>query len=101
MMEWTDKENHIAVITLHKCRVEGAHIFQLLKQLNIMCVFVCHTVKLFLDVGGVSDHKRSGWPCMIHMPQVINTVRSRINQNPVQKQKIMDIAPRTMSCIIK
>jgi hypothetical protein len=39
------------------------------------------------------------------MPEVINAVRSRINQNPVRKQKIMaqemDIAPRSMSRIIK
>ena len=68
-----------------------------------MHVFVYHTVKLFLDTG--SHRKRSSWPHVIHMPQVINAVSSRINQNSVQKQKIMpqemDIAPRTMSRIIK
>jgi hypothetical protein len=60
---------------------------------------------LFLDTGEVSDRKRSYQPCMVLMSPVINTVRSRINQNPVQKQKIiaweMDIAPRIMSHIIK
>ena len=58
-----------------------------------------------MDTGGVSDHKRSGRPRVALMPQVINDVRSIIKQNPVQKQKIMaqemDIAPRTMSHIIK
>jgi hypothetical protein len=39
-------------------------------------------------MGGVRDCKRSGWPCMVRMPQAINTVRSRMNQNPVQKQNI-------------
>ena len=49
--------------------------------------FVYCTVKLFLDMGGVSDRKSSGWPHVVHTPQIINTVRSRINQNSVQKQK--------------
>ena len=41
MIEWTaDKENHIAVITLYKCGIERARIFDLLKPLNIMCVSV-------------------------------------------------------------
>ena len=34
MMEWRDKENHIAVIAFHKCEIERAHIFELLKPLN-------------------------------------------------------------------
>ena len=42
---------------------------------------------------------------MVHTPLVINAVRSRINRNPVRKPNIMaqemDIAPRTMSRIIK
>ena len=83
MMEWTDKENYTAVLDLHKCGVERAYIFELLKLLDITHVFVYHTVKLFLDTGGVSDHKRSSWPCVVHTPQVSNAVRSRINQNPV------------------
>jgi hypothetical protein len=70
-----------------------------------MHVFVYHTVKLFLDTRGVSDCKRSGQPCVVHTPQVINAVNSRINQNPVQKQKIMawkmNTVPRTISCISK
>ena len=44
-----DKENRIAVIALHKCRIERTHN-----------VFVYHTVKLFLDTGGISDRIRSG-----------------------------------------
>ena len=39
------------------------------------------TVKLFLDMLGVSDHKRSSWPRVVHTPQVIKAVRSRINRN--------------------
>jgi hypothetical protein len=80
-------------------------IFDLLKPLNIKNVFVYCTVQLFLDTR-VTDCKRSGQPRVVRTSQVINPVRSIINQNPVQKQKKiitreMDIAPRTMICIIK
>ena len=79
-MEWTEKENRVAVVALHKCGIERARISVLLKTLNITCVFVSHTVKLFLDTGGVSDHKRSGQPRMVRTPQVNN-------RNSVLKQK--------------
>jgi hypothetical protein len=59
MIEWTDR---VAVISLHKCGKERARIFELLKPLNIMHVFEYRTVKLFLDAGGLSDHKRSSQP---------------------------------------
>ena len=39
-MDWADKENRIAVIALHKCGIERARIFELLKPLNIMPVSV-------------------------------------------------------------
>ena len=79
MMEWADIENSIAVIALHKCKIERACIYELLKLLSIMHVFVDYTVKLLLDRGGVSDHKRSGRPHVVHMPQVMKTLRSGIN----------------------
>ena len=50
-----------------------------------MLVFVYRTVKLFLNMGGVTDHKISGWPRMVCTPQVINAVRSRINRNIIHK----------------
>ena len=47
----------------------------------------------------------TSWPPVVHMPQVINAVRSKINQNPARKQRIMaqemNIALRTMSYIIR
>ena len=33
-MQWIDKENRIAAIALHKCEIEKARIFELLKPLN-------------------------------------------------------------------
>ena len=68
------KKNRIA---FHKCGIERACIFYLLKPLCNTRVFVYCTVQLFLDMGGVSDRKRSGRPCFVCIPQVINTVRSR------------------------
>ena len=56
-MERTDKEKHFTVIALQKYRIERARIFQLLKLLNITRVFVYHIVKLFMDMGGVSERK--------------------------------------------
>ena len=85
-MEWTDKENRIAVMLFISAE-ERAHTFELLKPLNTMRVFVNRTVKLHLETGGVSDCKRSDWPCVVCKPQVNNAFRSRINQNPVRKQR--------------
>ena len=34
-MEWIDKENRIAANALHKCRIERARIYELLKPLHI------------------------------------------------------------------
>ena len=48
-MEWRDKENHVAIIALHKLGIERAYCFELLKPLNVMLVFVYHAFKLFLN----------------------------------------------------
>lgn len=104
-MEWSNKENRIAIIALHKCKVERARIFDLLKPLKIKRDFVYRTVKLFEDTGGVNDRNKSGRPRTARTPQAIGAVRSRITRKPVRKQRIMaremNIAPRTMSRIIK
>jgi hypothetical protein len=87
MMEWTYKENHIAIIAVYKYGIERARVFELLKLLHIKHVFLYCTVNLFLNMEGESDRRRSGWPRVVCTPQVINAVRSRINRNPVQKQQ--------------
>ena len=58
------------------------------------------TVKSFMDTGGVSGRKWSGWPHADCTPQVIKAVRSRINQNPVQIKKnhgLGNITPKTFN----
>ena len=82
-MEWTDKENCIAAIALHKCGKERAHTFELLKLFNITHVFVYCSV--FLDTGEVSNHKRSSWPSTVHKPQVINAELTEILSENKQK----------------
>ena len=71
-MECTYKENHITVIALHK---HG----KVTKTVKYYVCFVYYTVKLLLNMGGVSDCKRSGHPRMVRTPQISNAVRSRIN----------------------
>jgi hypothetical protein len=61
-MECIDKENRIAVIALHKCRIQRICIFQLLNPLNNVHVFVYRTGKLFLDTGRLSGHKDPAGP---------------------------------------
>jgi hypothetical protein len=58
-----------------------------LEPLNITHVFLYRNIKLDLDMGRISDLKRSGQPRVLHTLQVINTVMSRIYLNSVQKTK--------------
>jgi hypothetical protein len=45
-------------------------------------VFLCIVLlSLFSDRGGVTDHKISGWPCMVHTPQVIDTITIALKEN--------------------
>jgi len=39
-MEWSVKENHVAVIALHNCRKFDSQIFKLLKLLKISRMFI-------------------------------------------------------------
>ena len=45
-----------------------------------MCVYVYHTLKLILDMGGVSDHKRFGQPRMFRMPQFITLLGQKLTE---------------------
>ena len=64
-----------------------------------------HTVKLFLDTGGVSNCKRSSQPHMILGHRLLMMLGQELSEILSRKPKIMaremDIALRTMSCIIK
>jgi len=44
-MEWGVKENHVAVIVHHICRKSYSQIFELLKPLKILRMFVYQAIK--------------------------------------------------------
>ena len=76
-MEWTEKENDITVIALHKCGIERPHIFELLKTIKyneFFCVY-CTVVFGYRSNKGLQKIQ------------------------PTSQE--MDIAPRTMSRTIK
>lgn len=104
-MEWTDKENRIAVIALYKCGMEKKKILSTLQPLEISRSFVYRAIKLFTETGDVNDRHRSGRPRSVRTPQVIKAVEARIRRNPLRKQKIlareMDVNPKSISRIIK
>lgn len=104
-MEWTVKENRIAVIALHKCGKKISEIFDILKPLKISRMFVYRTVQRYKEQLSVEDRHRSGRPRTARTPAVIKNVRERIRRNPLRKQKVMsremDISTATMSRVIK
>lgn len=104
-MEWSDKENRIAVIALHKCNMKKGDIFKTLQPLGISRMFVYRCINLFEETGDIKDRQRSGRPRTVRTPQAIKAVKARIKRNPLRKQKIMaremKIHPKSMSRIIK
>jgi hypothetical protein len=54
-MEWCFKENHEAVIALHKCGKSDSQIFKLLKPLKIARNFIFWAIKLYTKLWGVED----------------------------------------------
>ena len=62
-MEWGFKENHVAVILLHKCGKSDSQIFKLLKPLKISRNFVYRAIKRneeHRELWGVEDRARLG-----------------------------------------
>lgn len=88
-MEWTLKENRIAVLALHRCGHKPSTIFKLLKKLNITLRFVYRTIDRYNEVSSVEDKKRTGRPRSARTPAVVKAIKARIARNPVRKQKLM------------
>jgi hypothetical protein len=51
-MEWGIRENHVAVIALHNWGKSHSQIFELLKLLKILRMFVGWAVKLYKELEG-------------------------------------------------
>jgi len=79
----------VAVIALHKCGKSDSQIFKLLKPLKISRNFVYQAIKRYNELWGVEDRAWSGHLKSVRAEAAIKTVRERIHQNPLRKQKIM------------
>jgi hypothetical protein len=103
-MEWGVKENHVAVIALHKCRISHSQIFELLKIIE-NSVNVCWAIKHYKELWRVEDRAQTGRLRSVRTEAPIRTVQERICQNPLQKQKIMsqklNILAHYMSCLVR
>ena len=49
-MEWGVKENHVAVIVLHRCRKSHSQIFELLKPLKNLRMFIYRAIKRYEEL---------------------------------------------------
>jgi hypothetical protein len=88
-MEWGVKENHVAVIALHNWGKSHSQIFELLKPLKILRMFVGWAVKCYKEFWRVEDWAQSGRLKNVRAQATIKTVWERIRQNLLWKQKIM------------
>lgn len=101
MMEWTLKEDRVAVIALHRCGHSPHMIFKLLGNLKISRRFVYRTIKRYTEQGSVDDKKRSGRPRTVRTPAVIKAIKARIARNPARKQKLMALQMGLSSKTVK
>ncbi|CAK1602157.1 unnamed protein product [Parnassius mnemosyne] len=88
-MEWTLKEDRVAVIALHRCGYAPIQILDILKNWNITKRFVYRTIKRYNEDSSVDDKSRSGRPQSVRTPAVIKAVKARILRNPKRKQKLL------------
>jgi len=73
-MEWGVKENHVAVIALHKCGKSRSQIFELLKPLKIPQMFVCRAIKHYEELWRVEDRAQLGCLRSVTTEAAIKTV---------------------------
>lgn len=88
-MEWSKKEDRVAVIALHRCGYAPTEIFNILQKLKITLRFVYRTIKRYTEDSSFEDRERSGRPRTVRTPAVIKAVKARIQRNPLRKQKIL------------
>jgi len=88
-MEWSVKENHMAVIALHNCGTYYSQIFELLKPLKNLRMFIYRAIKRYEELWRVVDTAQSGRRKSLTAQATIKTVREWIRRNPLWKQKIM------------
>ena len=88
-MERGFKENHVAMIALHKCGKSDSQIFKLLKPLKISRNFVYRAIKRYKELWRVEDRAWSGHLSSVRAEAAIRTVQEQICRKLLWKQKIM------------
>jgi len=78
-MEWSFKENHVAVIALYKCGQSDSQIFKLLKTSKISRNFVYWAIKHYKELWGVEDRARSRRLKSVRAEATMKTVREWIH----------------------
>ncbi|RVE44681.1 hypothetical protein evm_010700 [Chilo suppressalis] len=100
-MEWTWKEDRVAVIALHRCGYAPIQFFDILKNLNITKRFVYRTIKRYNEDSSVDDRSRSGRPRSVRTPAVIKAVKARIQRNPKCMQTLLALQMGLSRTIVK
>ena len=78
IMEWGVKENHVAVIALHKCGKSYSKIFEPLKLLKISQMFIYQAIKYYKALWRVEDWVWSGHLKSLRPDTSIKTVWEQI-----------------------
>jgi len=73
-MEWSVKENHMAVIALHNCGTYYSQIFELLKPLKNLRMFIYRAIKRYEELWRVVDTAQSGRRKSLTAQATIKTV---------------------------
>ena len=79
----------MSVIALANCGKSHSQIFELLKPLKILRMFIYPAIKHYKERWWVEDRARSGRLKSVRAEAAIKTVRERIHRNPLWKEKIM------------
>ena len=78
-MEWGVKENHVAVIALHNCRKSHSQIFELLKPLKILRMFIYQVIKCYKELWRIADKAQSGCLKSVRAEAAIKRVQEQIH----------------------
>jgi len=79
IMEWGVKENHVAVIALHKCGKSYSKIFEPLKLLKISQMFIYQAIKYHEALWRVEDRAQSRRMKSLKAQAVVKTAWQQIH----------------------
>jgi hypothetical protein len=94
----------VAVNALHNCGKSYSQIFELLKPLKILWMFIYRAIKRYGELWRVEDRAQSGCLKSLRAQTAIKTERERICRNPLWKQfmsRELNTLTQSMSCLIR